>query len=270
MSRSAPASRRSRSDSSRRWARPAAAGAAATPARGRSRRGADWRRRGCRRDGRDAASAGRRTARSISRASARSVCSSSFTEGGRSEREGEFAERPDQRPFRAHGAEAGMGADQHVVLDAEIGEHAAMLEGPRQAERRDGFGSRARRSDGRRTVIDPTSGRSSPLIRLNDVVLPAPLGPIRLTSSPAPTARSRPLTAITPPKRRVRPVISSSAAEPFIRSPSGLAGESESAAGAPLRKSGCDIPPSGETTPAVRPARRRRGSRRRHCPCRPE
>src|SRR5215207_4739480 len=57
----------------------------------------------------------------------------------------------------------------------------------------------------------PASGVSSPVTRLKTVVLPAPLGPMMLTSSPSATVSAKSLTAVTPPKRRVRPVSSSSA-----------------------------------------------------------
>src|SRR5258708_28001789 len=51
----------------------------------------------------------------------------------------------------------------------------------------------------------PASGVSSPVIRLNSVDLPAPFGPITLTSSPSEIDRSTPFTAVSPPKRRVTP-----------------------------------------------------------------
>ena len=46
----------------------------------------------------------------------------------------------------------------------------------------------------------PASGASWPLSRLKQVVLPAPLGPISASSSPASTAKLTPSTAWTPPK----------------------------------------------------------------------
>ena len=39
------------------------------------------------------------------------------------------------------------------------------------------------------------------LIRLNTVVLPAPFGPIKVSTSPRRTSKLTPLTASTPPKR---------------------------------------------------------------------
>src|SRR5207248_9480778 len=49
------------------------------------------------------------------------------------------------------------------------------------------------------STIVPLSGRWTPVNRLKMVVLPAPLGPIKPTSSPQPTARSTSSTARTPP-----------------------------------------------------------------------
>ena len=46
---------------------------------------------------------------------------------------------------------------------------------------------------------------SSPVTRLNRVVLPAPFGPMMLTSSPLARSRSMSSTAVRPPKRRVSP-----------------------------------------------------------------
>ena len=42
------------------------------------------------------------------------------------------------------------------------------------------------------------------LIRLNTVVLPAPLGPISVNTSPRRTSKLTSLTASTPPKRTLR------------------------------------------------------------------
>src|SRR3954462_40048 len=47
----------------------------------------------------------------------------------------------------------------------------------------------------------PAVGGNSPEIRLNSVVLPAPLGPRMARRSPGRTARATSLTATTPPKR---------------------------------------------------------------------
>src|SRR4051812_47656664 len=52
---------------------------------------------------------------------------------------------------------------------------------------------------------DPVVGGNSPEIRLNSVVLPAPLGPRMARRSPEATSSSTPRTAWTPPKRRPTP-----------------------------------------------------------------
>ena len=56
----------------------------------------------------------------------------------------------------------------------------------------------------------PPLGRVMPLIRLNSVVLPAPLGPSNPKISPSRTARLTPSTATSPPKRQLSAWISSS------------------------------------------------------------
>src|SRR5271166_1649539 len=71
-------------------------------------------------------------------------------------------------------------------------------------------------------TIDPASDRSRPLMRLKVVVLPAPLGPMMLTSSPSVTSRSKASTAVIPPNRRVRPRISSEGVIRFTPPPDAL------------------------------------------------
>ena len=56
-----------------------------------------------------------------------------------------------------------------------------------------------------RKLILPWFSGSAPVIRLNIVVLPAPLGPIRPKISPALTSKLTLSTATRPPKRRVAP-----------------------------------------------------------------
>src|SRR5437870_5564740 len=56
-----------------------------------------------------------------------------------------------------------------------------------------------------------------PVTALNTVVLPAPLGPMIEKISPSLTARSSPLTAVTPPKRMVRFLISRRATGILLR-----------------------------------------------------
>src|SRR5438876_2034745 len=57
--------------------------------------------------------------------------------------------------------------------------------------------------------ISPACAGTSPMIACNVVDLPAPFGPIKPTISPSATARSRPLTAGTPPYRISTPASSS-------------------------------------------------------------
>src|SRR5262245_17328832 len=53
--------------------------------------------------------------------------------------------------------------------------------------------------------MSPDVGGNAPEIRLNRVVLPAPLGPRMARRSPGRTSRSTSRTAWTPPKRRPTP-----------------------------------------------------------------
>ena len=50
-----------------------------------------------------------------------------------------------------------------------------------------------------RNSISPAAGGCVPVMALSVVVLPAPLAPIRLTSSPSCTSKDTPLTAWMPP-----------------------------------------------------------------------
>src|SRR5215510_7856724 len=84
---------------------------------------------------------------------------------------------------------------------------------------------------GRRPVMSrpwyrsrPAVGALRPVMRLNSVVLPAPLGPIRPKSSPRGTENDTRLTAMTPPKLHVRAStdsISAAGAEPLPDSAAG-------------------------------------------------
>jgi hypothetical protein len=53
-------------------------------------------------------------------------------------------------------------------------------------------------------VIVPRCGRYTPLRQLKIDVLPAPFGPITANSSPRPTVKLTPFSAVTPPNRSVR------------------------------------------------------------------
>src|SRR6516165_488170 len=56
----------------------------------------------------------------------------------------------------------------------------------------------------------PAVGGSCPLSILKNVLLPAPLGPMRQRSSPRLSRKLTPVTAVTPPKFLERPRVSSS------------------------------------------------------------
>ena len=94
--------------------------------------------------------------------------------------------------MRAHRRQARVRADQQIVEHAQVAEDATVLEGAGEAE----CGNSLRREAGdrraRRMSTLPASGDSRPVTRLNTVVLPAPFGPMMLTSSPeATTDRAR-------------------------------------------------------------------------------
>src|SRR5690606_17721883 len=73
-------------------------------------------------------------------------------------------------------------------------------------------------SDRPRKRMSPLSGWYTPVIRLNTVVLPAPLGPMSPTRPPSGTCKFTLRTACSPPKRRLRSLISSSTGRaPFAR-----------------------------------------------------
>src|SRR5688500_11529039 len=59
-------------------------------------------------------------------------------------------------------------------------------------------------------ITSPALGRSTLVIRLKTVDLPAPLGPITARISPRSTVKSTPSTATSAPKRRTSPLHSSS------------------------------------------------------------
>ena len=59
------------------------------------------------------------------------------------------------------------------------------------------------------TMTDPVSGTSKPAAMRRAVVLPQPLGPSSVTSSPAFSSRSSPASASVDPKRFWTPLNSS-------------------------------------------------------------
>src|SRR3982074_865339 len=60
-------------------------------------------------------------------------------------------------------------------------------------------------------MTPPALGRYTRVMTLNSVVLPAPFGPMRATTSPASTVKETRSSATTPPKRTLSSRISSSA-----------------------------------------------------------
>ena len=67
--------------------------------------------------------------------------------------------------------------------------------------------------------IEPRSARNWPLTMLKVVVLPAPFGPIRASSSPGARSNAMPSTALTPPKDLPRPRTSRSGLAALMPSP---------------------------------------------------
>src|SRR5262244_4203995 len=90
-------------------------------------------------------------------------------------------------------------------------------------------------------TIEPRLGRRNPVNRLKQVVLPAPLGPIRPTISPLSTVRSTRLTAASPPKSRVSSRVSRRATKSGRRTGRGRRG------GAPPSEPG-ELPGQGDET----------------------
>ncbi len=64
-------------------------------------------------------------------------------------------------------------------------------------------------------MIEPASLSSTPVIRLNTVLLPAPLGPISPRISPLFISNETSFTATSPPNRLTSPLTSSSVPPPF-------------------------------------------------------
>ena len=72
-------------------------------------------------------------------------------------------------------------ADDDVIEHRQTGEGFDDLKSPADAAGADLIGSQAVDSDCRRNESFLQSGASAPAMRLNSVVLPAPLGPMRAT-----------------------------------------------------------------------------------------
>src|SRR5712692_791489 len=65
-------------------------------------------------------------------------------------------------------------------------------------------------------MIRPAVGRSTPVTQLKNVDLPAPFGPMMARISPGWTAMETLLSAVSPPKRTVRPAVRRSDAPPRL------------------------------------------------------
>src|SRR5512136_2106717 len=72
--------------------------------------------------------------------------------------------------------------------------------------------------------MPPSSFLSVPAMQLTSVLLPEPLGPIRPTRSPGPTAKSTPSSAVKPPNRLMTPDTSSIASAIVDVAPCGFFG----------------------------------------------
>ena len=121
---------------------------------------------------------------------------------------GAFPQAPLRRP-RARQAQNGfekadpaltVQPDQQIVVNGVVRKHAGALEGADQAEVGDLV--RLQAVERRTAIADGAVGsdRRKPVTTLKAVVLPAPLGPIRLTISPSPTEKFMSESATSPPK----------------------------------------------------------------------
>ena len=176
----------------RRWARPSAAGGGGWRVPPRARGASGRRRPGGRSGGRRG-----RAMPTRSRSASASSRWSGAARGRRASRRRCFDE---QRHL-------------DVLGRGEGGQGLRDLEGPPDAEAPDAAG-RPAGDVAAQHPTRPPSGRSWPISMLKQVLLPAPFGPIRATTSPAATARSTPATAATPPKRLARPSAARTGSKP--------------------------------------------------------
>ena len=82
----------------------------------------------------------------------------------------------------------------------------------RETPRRQRAGAASAVTSWPRKSTCPSVGGSQPEIRWNNVVLPAPFGPMTARSSPGRTVRLTPATACNAPKSRPSPRVSSTGA----------------------------------------------------------
>ena len=91
--------------------------------------------------------------------------------------------------------------DAKIVGDAELGKDLGDLECARHAPPRRALRATSARCPSSPSWIAPEVGAKKPLIRLKNVVLPAPFGPMIARNSPGSIASETPSTAIRLPKR---------------------------------------------------------------------
>ena len=114
---------------------------------------------------------------------------------GEAEQLEQLAGAPARLARRAADAERG---DLDVLAHAQRAEQAAVLEGPREPGAAAAVRRPARDVGVAERDLARASGRSKPVSRLTSVVLPAPLGPIRPSTSPGASSRSTSESASTP------------------------------------------------------------------------
>ena len=113
---------------------------------------------------------------------------------------------------RADAALVGADRGEHGLLDRERGKDAGDLEGAADAVTHDLAAASGRRDRRRRAGRGRHPASSAPVIRLKNVLLPAPFGPITAVSEPSAKSSETSSVAFTPPKDFARLRISSIAA----------------------------------------------------------
>ena len=98
------------------------------------------------------------------------------------------------------------GAELHVLDHRQLGEALRELERAHHAAARPSCAAATPSIDVPSNVQSPASGLSKPVIRLKNVVLPAPFGPINAVIEPRCTSTWSTSTAMMPPKCRRTPV----------------------------------------------------------------
>ena len=115
---------------------------------------------------------------------------------------------------QAHAARLDHRRQQQVLLDAEAREDAALLRAVGEAQPRDLVGRLARPSRGPRRRPSPMRFSTMPMTDFRVVVLPAPLRPSSVTSSPRPISKPTPCRMCDSPYQACRPATLSRAPQP--------------------------------------------------------